>query len=74
MLAMMSFFSQRVLHSKKRPTKRVVPALRFGGGDSSRFMSIFLASSLYYSQAESTLTTLPLSPKGDLRQPLGRPL
>jgi len=40
------FFSQRIWQNKKHPTKRAAD-----GWDSARFISIFLALSLYYSQA-----------------------
>jgi len=51
------FFSQRVLHNKKRLTPRA-PRSRYArrgerldAGDSAAFSDIFLASSLYCSQA-----------------------
>ncbi|HHT9146632.1 MAG TPA: hypothetical protein ACFYD4_13325, partial [Candidatus Wunengus sp. YC61] len=49
-------FNHRVLHNKERPTKRALDRW-----DSSPFSSIFLASSLYCSQAESTPAHLPVT-------------
>jgi hypothetical protein len=46
MLLAVPFFSQRVLHNKKRLTQRALD-----GGDSSPFSNILLALSFFYSQA-----------------------
>lgn len=53
---MSSFFRRRVLHNKKRLTKRALDRW-----DSAAFSSIFLASSFLCSQALSTPAHLPVT-------------